>query len=151
MGVSRHIHLGPYIEVFFEKEKVEHDFCRRKGECPDSAAPFCPTCGIERSRRFSSWNAIPEFHEMFERGEPLSMIGECQELEDSNRMIACLRSNLRSPRDFSGEDDLDSEDFSIEDEKSWMWNEFSDEIDVLKEKFGSANVDVRWGYFTWWY
>ena len=152
MGVERHIHIGPYIRVSYEKRISRSDNCRMKSECPDSSDPYCPKCGLDSSRRFSTYEVKPEFWDMFDNGEPLASVGEDGESECGTRGIADLRpNNYPLPRDFGGENDLDSTDLDIEAEISWMKEKHSKEISILNEKFGEEHVEVRWGYFSWWY
>lgn len=150
MGVDRNIHLGPYIRVIYEKKTVKNDSCRTPSNCPNSESSFCPKCGMDKDKRFSLYVSSREFYSMFGNSEPLATIDDPCESEDGAHMIADLAPNTLTPRDFSGEDDVDSEVFNIEEEKTWMEEKFAKEIGILNDKFDEENVEVRWGYFTWW-
>ncbi len=152
MGVSRYTYLGPYIEVIYKKKEKQSDYCRSQSDCPNSKDPYCPKCGLDQSKRFHTYNVTPEFYSMFgDSRETLTPIDKGAECEEAGFMVENLQPNTSlTPRDFSGQYNWDSEDFNIEGEKDWMEKTFAKEIEILNEKFGKENVDVRWGYFTGW-
>lgn len=54
MGISKHVYVGPYVEVQLPKPKpVRTDRCKAPAQCSDPQEAFCPKCGLETANRFA--------------------------------------------------------------------------------------------------
>jgi hypothetical protein len=162
VGVSKSVYVGPYFEVSYPKESEDVDHCRNRDECPDKSGEesrrsipnsWCSKCGIKLGVRFKFQSFRVDFIEVFDGQERLISIKDDDDEDDGDMYTDFLIANLggsATPRLFMAEYSHEIDREARKSEKGWLCKNFESELDILRQRFGYANVYVCWGVLVWW-
>lgn len=153
MGADLSIKIGPYIKVKGKKTKT---VTKIKRECPNHKRAnneknkFCFECGsevknVEYQREISVL--------------PLSVLSKYEDrVFIPEGMENIVVPNINAPGHIKFDPEygsdfvnlLDKKDI-IEKQTNWVEEEYSKEIQSLKDEFGESNVEICWGVLGYWF
>lgn len=159
MGMYRSEYLGPYIECQTTKVAAQKqiracvtDGCSHKNKYVyDSSTKFCPNCGgpIQNTLIDVEMTAVADPRQLCEdEGFAIgAFMGEAWDVDETTHIFVPERPG---PRVLSVDVDAtgilaDIEATDIIQERAWIETSFARELGVLREKYGTDNVSVRWG------
>lgn len=160
MGSSFSVYIGPYIEVVGD---ITKDVEKVKRVCPNhpklkvTNEKYCSECGVLiesqdyiETQKISVNNFLYEFDNSFEDD-----MWQPYELNHKNTILI---PNEKVPYgykvpggwDGGGVTEFTNLDSVSTNQKVWVMTNYKKYLDVLKEKLGEDNVEVKWGYIGYW-